>query len=136
MLLVKIWQCLHCFILRKIGQENEFHPILQRKNASLEHKNSKSKKSKNWDFSMVLVKIWQCWHLLIQSKIGQESAFYDILEKKNAFLEYKNKKSEKSKNSRKKNAFLRYKNKKAKESKNWDYSMVLVKLWQWWHFLI
>ena len=57
--------------------------------------------------------------------------FYDILEKKNAFLEYKNKKSEKSKNSRKKkNAFLRYKNKKAKESKNWDYSMVLVKLWQ------
>ena len=52
MLLVKIWQCLHCFILRKIGQENEFHPILQRKNASLEHKNSKSKKSKNWDFSM------------------------------------------------------------------------------------
>ena len=102
MLLVKIWQCLHCFILRKIGQENEFHPILQRKNASLEHKNSKSKKSKNWDFSIVLVKIWQCWHLLIQSKIGQESVFYDILEKKNAFLEYKNKKSEKSKNSRKK----------------------------------
>ena len=56
--------------------------------------------------------------------------FYDILEKKNAFLEYKNKKSEKPKNSRKKNAFLLYKNKKAKESKNWDYSMVLVKLWQ------
>ena len=51
--------------------------------------------------------------------------FYDILEKKNAFLEYKNKKSEKPKNSRKKNAFLRYKNKKAKESKNWDFSMVL-----------
>ena len=44
---------------------------------------------------MVLVKIWQCWHLLIQSKIGQESVFYDILENKNAFLEYKNKKSEK-----------------------------------------
>ena len=102
MLLVKIWQCLHCFILRKIGQEDEFHPILQRKNASLEHKNSKSKKSKNWDFSMVLVKIWQFWHLFIQSKIGQESVFYDILEKKNAFLEYKNKKSEKSKNYRKK----------------------------------
>ena len=46
---------------------------------------------------MVLVKIWQFWHLFIQSKIGQESVFYDILEKKNAFLEYKNKKSEKSK---------------------------------------
>ena len=31
MLLVKIWQRLHLFILRKIGQENEFHPILKRK---------------------------------------------------------------------------------------------------------
>ena len=30
--------------------------------------------------------------------IGQENVFYDILERKNAFLGYKNKKSEKSKN--------------------------------------
>ena len=47
----QIWQCLHLFILQKIGQENEFHSILQRKNAFLEYKNNKSKKSKNWDFS-------------------------------------------------------------------------------------
>ena len=51
MLLFKIWQCLHLFILRKIAQENEFHPILQRKNAFLIYKNNKSKNSKNWDFS-------------------------------------------------------------------------------------
>ena len=31
-------------------------------------------------------------------KIGQENVFYDILERKNAFLGYKNKKFKKSKN--------------------------------------
>ena len=51
MLLVKIWQCLHLFILRNIGQENKFHPILRGKNTFLEYKNNKSKKSKDWDFS-------------------------------------------------------------------------------------
>ena len=50
-LLVKIWQCLHLFILRNIGQENKFHPILRGKNTFLEYKNNKSKKSKDWDFS-------------------------------------------------------------------------------------
>ena len=30
--------------------------------------------------------------------IGQENVFYDILERKNAFLSYKNKKFKKSKN--------------------------------------
>ena len=30
--------------------------------------------------------------------IGQENVFYDILERKNAFLGYKNNKSQKSKN--------------------------------------
>ena len=32
------------------------------------------------------------------SKIGQENVFYDILEGRNAFLDYKNKKFKKSKN--------------------------------------
>ena len=49
MLLVKIWQCLHLFILRKIGQE--FHPILQRKTPFQNIKTTSPKKSKNWDFS-------------------------------------------------------------------------------------
>ena len=43
--------------------------------------------------------------------------FYDILEKKNAFLEYKNKKSEKSKNSRKKTPFCDIKTRRPKSGK-------------------
>ena len=36
--------------------------------------------------------------LFFLDNIGQENVFYDILEQKNAFLGYKNKKSKKSKN--------------------------------------
>ena len=71
--------------------------------------------------------------------IGQENVFYDILERKNAFLGYKNKKFQKAKNGhfsnffflgnvpqenvfydilQRENAFLGYKNKKFKKSKN------------------
>ena len=43
------------------------------------------------------------------SNIGQENVFYDILERKNAFLGYKDKKSKKSKNWRfSKGVNLRY----------------------------
>ena len=48
---------------------------------------------------MVLVQNWPFFHLIIISNIGQENAFYDIPEGKNAFLGYKNKKFKKSKNS-------------------------------------
>ena len=34
-----------------IGQENVFYHIKERKNACLGYKNTKLKKSKNWDFS-------------------------------------------------------------------------------------
>ena len=47
---------------------------------------------------MVLVQNWLFFHVFILSNIGQENLFYDILEVKNAFLSYKNKKFEKSKN--------------------------------------
>ena len=47
---------------------------------------------------MVLVQNWPFFHLFILDNIGQENVFYDILEGKNAFLGYKNKKFEKSKN--------------------------------------
>ena len=36
--------------------------------------------------------------LFFLGNIGQENVFYDILEQKNAFLAYKNKKSKKLKN--------------------------------------
>ena len=47
---------------------------------------------------MVLVQKWQFLQLFFLGNIGQENVFYDILERKNAFLGYKNKKFKKSKN--------------------------------------
>ena len=100
---VKNWRFFHLFILGKIGQENVFYDILERKNTFLDYKNIKLKKWKNWDFSYrknwdffkgvsqwFLSKKWQFFHLFILGKIGQEKVFYDILDKKNAFPDYKN----------------------------------------------
>ena len=47
---------------------------------------------------MVLVQKRPLFQLLFLGNIGQENVFYDILERKNAFLGYKNKKFNKSKN--------------------------------------
>ena len=47
---------------------------------------------------MVLVQKWQFLQLFFLVNIGQENVFYDILERKNAFLGYKNRKFKKSKN--------------------------------------
>ena len=47
---------------------------------------------------MVLVKNWPFFHLLFLGNINHENEFYDILERKKAFLGYKNKKLKKSKN--------------------------------------
>ena len=46
---------------------------------------------------MVLVQKWPFFQLFFLGNIGQENVFYDILERKNAFLGYKNKKFKKSK---------------------------------------
>ena len=46
---------------------------------------------------MVLVQKWPFFHFFFLGNIGQENVFYDILEKKNAFLGYKNKKFKNSK---------------------------------------
>ena len=46
---------------------------------------------------MVLVQKWQFFNLFFWGNIGKENVFYDILERKNAFLGYKNKKFKKSK---------------------------------------
>ena len=42
---------------------------------------------------MVLVQKWLFFQLFFFGNIGEENAFYDILERKNAFLASKNKKS-------------------------------------------
>ena len=47
---------------------------------------------------MVLVQKWPFFQLFFLGNIGQENVFYDILERKNTFLGYKNKKFKKSKN--------------------------------------
>ena len=133
------------------GQENVFYDILERKNAFLAYKNKKIKRSNNWHFS-IRNKPW-FWskngyfsNFFFLGNKGQENVFDDILERKNAFLGYKNNKFNKSKNwpmnlvqkwpffevflegqyrpgkwlydiLQRKNNFLGYKNKKIKKSK-------------------
>ena len=78
--------------LGNIGHENVFYEILKQKNAFLGFKNKKFKKSKNWHFSKGVIP-WFWWKMsifqLLLGNIGQENVFYDILERKRAFLDYK-----------------------------------------------
>ena len=171
MVLVQKWPFFQLSFLGNKGQENVFYDILERKNAFLGYKNKKSKKSQNWHFSQG-VNPW-FWsknghfsNFLFLGNIGEENVFYDILERKNGFLGYKNKKSKKSRNwhfsqgvnpwfwsknghfcnffflgniahenvfddiLERKNAFLGYKNKMSKNSKNWHFSQG-VNPWFW-----
>ena len=103
MVLVQKWPFFQLFFLGNIGQENILYDILERKNAFPGYKNKKFKKSKNWRFSKG-VNPW-FWsknghfsNFFFLGNIGQENVFYDILQRKNAFLGYKNKKFKKSKN--------------------------------------
>ena len=81
------------FFLRKIGQENVFYDSLKRENAFLGYKNKKFKKSKNGHFTKG-VNTW-FWSKNVHfsnfflGNIGQKDVFYNILERKNAFLGYK-----------------------------------------------
>ena len=85
-----------------MSQGNVFYDILQEKNAFLSYKNKKFKKSKNCHFSK-WVNPW-FWskndhfsNFFFLGNISQGNVFYDILERKNCFLGYKNKKFKKSK---------------------------------------
>ena len=91
------------FFLSNICQENVFYDMVERKNAFLGYGNEKFKRWKNGHFSKG-VNPW-FWsknghfsNFFILANLGQENIFYDILERKNAFLGYKNKKFKKSKN--------------------------------------
>ena len=55
---------------------------------------------------MVLVQKWDFFHLFIFGKIGKKKVFVDLLERKNAFLHYKNK-QKKNNNNRKIGLFQR-----------------------------
>ena len=97
MVLVQKWPFLQLSFVGDICQENVFCDILEQKNAFLGYKNNKIKKSKNWHFCNG-VNPW-FWSknghfsdFFFLGNLGQENAFYDILERENAFLAYKNNK--------------------------------------------
>ena len=103
MVFVEKWPFFQLFFKGNIGQENIFYNILEGKNAFLDYKNKKLKQSKNWHFSKG-VNPW-FWsknghfsNFVFSGNIGQANVLYDILEGKNAFLGYKNKKLKKAKN--------------------------------------
>ena len=74
-----------------------FYDILERRNAFLGYKNIKFKKSKNWHFSKGPCFWSKIGHFptFFLGNIGQENVFYDILERKYAFLGYTSKKLKK-----------------------------------------
>ena len=79
-----------------IGQANVFNDILERKQAFLGFKNKKLKKSKNWPFSKgvnpwFLSKNGHFSNFVFSGNIREGNVFYDIQERKNAFLAYKKK---------------------------------------------
>ena len=103
MVLVQKWTFFQLFFLGNLDQENVFYDILERKNLFLRFKNKKSKQAKNWHFPKgVNQRFWSkknhFSNLFFLSNLGQKNVFYDILERKNAILGYKNKKFKHSKN--------------------------------------
>ena len=103
MVLVQKWPFFEkFFFFGNKGKGNVFYDILERKIAFLGYKNMKFKTSKRWHFSKG-VKQW-FWSknghfcIFFLTYIAQENVFYDILERKNASLAYKNKKFKKSLN--------------------------------------
>ena len=115
MVLVQKWPVFQLFFLRNMHQENVFYDILERKNVFLGYKTKKFKKSKNWHFSKGVNPWFRFKHghfsnFFLLVNISQETVFYDILERINTFLGYKNK--------------------RLKKSKNWHFSKG-VNLWLW-----
>ena len=92
------WPFFNLSFLGRKGQENVFYDILERKKVFLRYKNNKFKSRKIDIFPThgfgPKMAIFPTFFL---DNIGQENVFYDILERKNAFLGYKNKKFKKSK---------------------------------------
>ena len=143
--------------LGKIGQENVFCDILEQKKMPFQTiKTRRSKSGKIDIFPKGLThrfgpKMDIFFLTLFLGNIGKENMFYDILERKNAFLGYKKQKLKKAKNCHflnffflgnigqenvfydileRKDAFLGFKNKKFKKSKNSHFSTG-VNPWLW-----
>ena len=102
MVLVQKWPFFELFFSGNIGKENILNDILERKSVFLGYKNKKFKKSKNWHFSKGVNPWFRSKNGYFSNfsflvNIVQENVLYDILEQKNAFLAYQNKKIKKSK---------------------------------------
>ena len=102
MVLVQKWPFFQLFFLGNIRQENVFYDILRQKSAFLGYQKKKFQKSKIHIFPKGLthgfgpkMAIFPAFFL---GNISQENVFYDILDRENAFLRYKNKKFKNSKN--------------------------------------
>ena len=103
MVLVQKWPFFQIFFLGNLAPENVFYDILERKNALLCYKHEIFKKAKNWHFSEG-VNPW-FWSknghfskFFFLRNLAPENIFYDILERKNALLGYKNEIFKKAKN--------------------------------------
>ena len=93
------------FFLGNIDQQNVFYDILERKNAFPGYKNKKFKKWNNWHFSKT--------HGFVPKMAIIPTFFFRQYRPGKRLLPY---------SRTKKNAFLGYKNKKFNKSKNWHLS--------------
>ena len=103
MVLVKKWPFFRFSFLGKLGQKNVFYDILEEKKNPFYSKKTRSSKSQKIDiFPKALTHGFgpkmAIFRIFFLGNLGQENVFYDILERKNAFLRYKNNKFKKSKN--------------------------------------
>ena len=99
----KNWHFCNFFFLANLGHGNIFYDILEQKKPYLGYKNNKFKKLKNWHFCDG-VNPW-FWSknghfskFFFLGNLGEENVFYDIVERKNGFLGYKNNKFKNFKN--------------------------------------
>ena len=98
MVLVEKWSFFQHFVLGNGSQENVLNDILERKNAFLDYKNKKFKKSISWHFSKgvnpcLLAENGHFSMFYFLGNIGYENVFYDILERKDRFLGYNSRSS-------------------------------------------
>ena len=102
MVLLQKWPFFQLFFLGSIGQENVFYDILEQKNAYLDYKNKKFKKSENIHFYKgVNPSFWSknghFPNFFFQAVQAMKMFFTRFQNKKTLFLGYKNKKFKKSK---------------------------------------
>ena len=95
MILVKKLKFFHVLCLSKIDREKVFPELLHEKKAFLDNVNVDFKRRQNWHFCKAdspcffLIKL-KFFHPLCLSKVDREKLFAEVLEKKQAFKDYKN----------------------------------------------